>query len=83
MLPNDLQTQFLGVFDEELVKKVTNLAMKIIPDQISMKDISQIADLTEIEHSTRISIGRQWRHFGDIFWAVVNSDVSSVKTAEL
>ena len=53
-----MQTQFLGIFDEDLLKKVTNLAMAIIPDQISMKDISQIADLTEIEHSTRISIGK-------------------------
>ena len=63
-----MQTQFLGIFDDDLVKKVTNLAMEIIPDRISMKDIRQIADLTEIEHSTRISIGKAeapfWRYTG-------------------
>ena len=56
MVEESYKSQFLGLFDEDLVKKVTSLSMTGPVKSISKEEMNRIADLTQIERSTREKI---------------------------
>ena len=53
MVEESYKSQFLGLFDEDLVKKVTSLSMTGPVKSISKEEMNRIADMTQIERSTR------------------------------
>ena len=56
MVEESYKSQFLGLFDEDLVKKVTSLSMTGPVKSISKEEMNRIADMTQIERSTRDAI---------------------------
>ena len=53
MVEESYKSQFLGLFDGDLVKKVTSLSMTGPVKSISKEEMNRIADMTQIERSTR------------------------------
>ena len=62
MVEESYKSQFLGLFDEDLVKKVILLSMTGPVKSISKEEMNRIADMTQIERSTREATSC-YRHF--------------------